>query len=96
MHAPIGIASRPLKLVLNPKTGMLIHSKGKTPIKEVRCLLVTRTPEGNTVIKLMKDRGMITILESRDPLGWIENWGIVTDHLLSIVTRRIKSKYASG
>jgi hypothetical protein len=94
MHVPLGIASTPLKILIKPGASVMEHSKGKTSLYDIKGLLTTRTPEGNTMVKLLTPSRPLKILESADPLGWIENWGIITDDLVSIVTRRTGSRYA--
>lgn len=93
MHVALGIASNPLQFLVHPGSAIMLHSKGQTPLYEMRGLITSRGPEGNTQIKVMCADGAKTIIDESDPMGWIENWGIVADDLISIVARRTKSRY---
>jgi hypothetical protein len=93
MHVPLGIASNPLHFLIQPGSPVMIHSKGETPLYEMRGLITSRGPNGRTTIKIMGAGGFRTITDEPDPNGWIENWGIVADDLISIVARRTRSKY---
>ncbi|MBN2529389.1 MAG: hypothetical protein JXR76_23580 [Deltaproteobacteria bacterium] len=93
MHVPLGIASNPLQFLIHPGSAVMMHSQGETPLYEIRGLLTTRGPNGRTRIKIMCGSGAKTIIDKEDPNGWVENWGIVADDLVSIVARRTKSRY---
>ncbi|MBN2344262.1 MAG: hypothetical protein JXX29_11915 [Deltaproteobacteria bacterium] len=93
MHAPLGIASNPLQFLIQPGSATMLHSNGQTPLYEIRGIITSRGPDGRTRIKVMCAGKTITIIDKSDPMGWIENWGIVADDLISIVARRTKSKY---
>jgi hypothetical protein len=71
----------------------MVHSKGETPLYEIRGMLTVKRPDGNTRISLMAAGSRVTIVDEPDPLGWKEKWGILADDLFSIVSRRARPKY---
>ncbi|MBN2718569.1 MAG: hypothetical protein JXX14_22180 [Deltaproteobacteria bacterium] len=93
MHVPLGIASNPLHFLIHPGSAVMIHSKGETPLYELRGMITSRGPDGRTRIKVMGAGGSTTIVDKPDPNGWVEKWGIVADDLISIVSRRTRSRY---
>lgn len=93
MHVPLGVASSPLHFLVHPGSPLMIHSLGETPLFEIRGLITSRGPNGSTKIKIMAAGKMKVIIDEPDPMGWIEDWGIVVDDLVSIVARRTKSRY---
>ena len=93
MHVPLGIASNPLRFLIHPGSAVMTHSLGETPLYELRGMLTTRGPDGRTKIKIMAAGSSQTIIDKPDPNGWVENWGIVADDLVSIVSRRTRSRY---
>jgi len=93
LRVPLGLASTPLHFLIHPGASRMIHSKGETPIYEIRGLLTARHPDGNTRISLMAGPRRISIVDEPDPLGWKEKWGIIADDLLSIVARRTRPRY---
>ena len=93
MRVPLGVASRPLRLLVRPGSSKIAHGEGETPLYEIRSLLTIRGPSGNTKVSIMKPGGNITLVDTPDPLGWMEKWGIILSELVSIVTKRVKSKY---
>jgi hypothetical protein len=93
IHAPLGIASNPLQFVIHPGSAVMIHSKGETPLYEIRGILTSRGPDGRTRIKVLTGNKPTTIIDLPDPMGWFENWGVIADDLMSILTRRARSKY---
>lgn len=94
LRVPLGIASNPLHFLIHPGSPRMIHSKGETPLYEMRGMITSRGPLGNTSISILIGSKRITIIDQPDPMGWIENWGIIADDLVSIVARRTKPKYA--
>ena len=93
MHAPLGIASNPLQFFIKPGGAKMVHAQGETPLYDLRGMITSRGPDGNTSIKLMVGTRPVTIVDAPDPMGWIENWGIIADDLVSIVARRARSRY---
>jgi hypothetical protein len=71
----------------------MIHSKGETPLYEMRAMITARGPSGVTKITLLAGTKRVIIAEQPDPMGWIENWGIIADDLVSIVSRRTAHRY---
>ncbi len=96
MHAPFGIASKPLQFMVPPGGVRMIHSRGETPLYDLRGMITTRGPDGRTRIKLLTGTTPLCIVDEPDPMGWIERWGIIADDLVSIAARRAASRYGHG
>jgi hypothetical protein len=96
LRIPLGVASRPLHFMVAPGAAKIEHSHGETPLYEMKSLLTVRDPEGRTRITIMKPGENIVLVDQVDPLAWIEKWGIIAAELVSIMTRRVKSKYGKG
>lgn len=93
LRVPLGLASTPLQFLIHPGASRMIHAKGETPLYEIRGLLTVKQPNGHIHISLMVGRTKVTIVDEPDPLGWIENWGIIADELFAIVAHRARPKY---
>jgi len=93
MRIPLGLASRPLGLIVLPGGAKLSHSAGVTPLYEMRAMLTARGPDGRTRISILSGRERTVLLEKADPLGWIERWGIIASDLLNIIAKRVKSQF---
>jgi hypothetical protein len=96
LRVPLGIASRPLGFIVEPGSPRIAHAGGETPLYELRTVLSTLTPDGRARVRLLTGGEQIPLVEQPDPLGWYERWGIIFGDLLSIVARRVKSKYGRG
>jgi hypothetical protein len=96
MRVPLGIASRPLGFLVRPGGSTILHSGGETPLYQVRSLLTIRTPDGRTRVSILGGPERTVILDQPDPLGWLEGWGIVAGELVSVVARRVRSRYGRG
>ncbi len=93
LRVPLGISSRPLGFLVRPGSPRINHVGGDTPLFEIRSLLTIRGPDGNTRITILGGTDRTVILDVPDPLGWYEGWGIVAGELVSIVARRVRSRY---
>lgn len=96
LRVPLGIASRPLGFLVRPGSPRIHHSDGVTPLYEVRSLLTIRGPDEKTKISILGGADRRVILHEPDPLRWYEAWGIVAGELVSIVAKRVRSRYGRG
>lgn len=96
LRVPLGIASRPLGFLVRSGSPRIHHSGGVTPLYEVRSLLTIHGPDGRTKISILGGSDRTVILDEPDPLRWYEGWGIVAGELVSIVAKRVRSRFGRG
>lgn len=93
LRVPLGIASRPLGLLVEPGAASLIHSGGEIPLYELRTVISARGPDGLVRVSLLAADRRIDLVRESDPLGWYERWGIIAGEIVAILARRARSRY---
>jgi hypothetical protein len=93
LRVPLGLASRPLGILVEPGAAVLRHGGGEVPLYELRTVVAARGPDGLVRVSLLASDRRIDLVREPDPLGWFERWGIIAGEIVAILARRARSRY---
>jgi hypothetical protein len=94
VRAPLGLASGPLDLVLEPGKPEVEHALGRTPMEEVHGVVAARSPDGRARVRLLAGKETPTLANVPDPDGALERAALVVGEVLSLAGRRFHGEDA--